>query len=121
VSTLDGTSLFSSGPHAFRCGSWERCLQRRSFPGVDGELLIDGGLRSRTITQTGRLQADAAAGVASQIAAIEAMIDGAPHTLVDNHGRRFNRVVMEHFELATPLTRGRGCWCDYTIRYRQLP
>jgi hypothetical protein len=30
-------------------------------------------------------------------------------------------VVLEQFKPTTPIRLGRGCWCEYTIHYRQLP
>jgi hypothetical protein len=40
---------------------------------------------------------------------------------VDNHGRHYTNVLLEQFEMATPVRLGRAAWCDYTITYRQLP
>jgi len=87
MSSLDGVDLFSSGPHTIRPGAWEHQVQRRSFPGLDGELAIHLGRRSRVIVQTGRLQASTAEDLASRIAAIEQHCDGGLHCLVDgqNH------------------------------------
>ncbi len=121
MSLLDGIDLFSSGPHSIRPGSWERNLQRRSFPGLDGELVLNLGLRGRTITHTGRLQATTAAGLQSLISRIEARNDGGVHVLVDTHGQTFANIILAKFELTTPIQRGRGYWCEYSIEYCQLP
>lgn len=121
MSTLDGQEVFSSGPHAFRPGSWERATVRRGFAGLRGELLLDLGLRSRVILQTGRLQAETAEALAELVGGLEAAVDGRCHSLVDNHGRVYFRVIVEEFQPSTPLSCGRGYWCDYTVRYRQLP
>jgi hypothetical protein len=121
MSSLDGQNLFGSGPHSFRPGAWERSLERRGFPGLDGELVMNLGLRSRVIAQTGRLQAASAASVVTLISQIEARNDGKTHVLVDAHGRTFSRVILEQFELTTPIQRGRNYWCEYSVRYRQLP
>ena len=121
MSSLDGNNLFSSGPHSFRPLAWQRQLDRRSFPWVDGELVLDIGMRSRTITQQGRLQASSAAALNSLISAIEQFVDGQAHVLVDNHGLSYPKVILETFEPATPLQHGRGFWCDYVANYRQLP
>jgi len=120
VSTLDGQNIFNSGPHTIRLGSWQRQLDRRGFAGLDGELIVDMGLRSRQIIQEGRLQAVSAAALHTLISQIEARADAQAHTLVDNHGQVFDRVLIEHFELTSPARRGRGFWSDYTLRYRQL-
>lgn len=121
MSTLDGQHLFDSGPHTLRPLSWQRQLERRSFAGLDGELVLDMGMRSRQIVQQGRLQAQTAEILQAQLAAIEAFQDGLTHALTDNHNVSYSKVLLESFEPATPLNRGRGFWCDYTLTYRQLP
>ena len=121
MSTLDGQDLFGSGPHAVQTGSWRRSLERRSFAGLDGELVLDLGMRSREIVHQGRLQAATSEDLDTLIVQIEGFIDGKFHTLVDNHARVYERVFIEHFEPTTPLQQGRAFWCEYTLRYRQLP
>lgn len=121
MSLLDGIDVFGSGPHSIRPGAWERNLLRREFPGLDGELVLNLGLRGRTITQVGRLQATGAAALQGLLSRIEAFHDGAFHTLVDAYGQTFAKVVLVKFELPTSIQRGRGCWCQYALEYRQLP
>jgi len=121
MSLLDGNDLFSSGPDSVRPESWQRSVLHRGFPGLDGELMVDMGLRSRLIVQTGRLQGGSSAAVSALISQIETQIDGQTHTLTDNHGRVFNSVLVETFKLTTPVKLGRGFWCNYRIVYRQLP
>ncbi len=121
MSTLDGENLFGSGPHVISPGSWRRDVVRRSFSGVSGEIAIDQGKRSREMRQTGRLQAADAASLQAIISRIENHIDGGSHTLVDNHGTIFRRVLMESFNMPSGIRHGRGYWCDYEIIYRQLP
>jgi hypothetical protein len=121
MSSLDGQDLFASGPHSIRPETWSRDVQRRGFAGVDGEAVLDMGLRSRRIVQTGRLQAASASAIHSLIAAIEAAIDGNTHMLVDDLGRTYPTVLVEKFEPNTPVKHSRGFWCDYTVLYRQLP
>jgi len=121
MSSLDGQDLFGSGPHTVRATSWQRSVRRRGFPGLDGELILDMGLRSRIISQQGRLQAATADALNALITQIEQFLDGKPHTLVDDHGRSFPNVLLESFEPTTPLQRGRNFWCEYALRYRQLP
>ncbi len=121
MSSFDGQNLFDSGPYSIRPDAWERQLQRRGFAGLDGELVLDLGLRSRAIQQTGRLQGASASAVAALAEAIEAYQDGEPHELIDSHGRTYPSVILEEFQTTTPIKRGRGFWCDYTVSYRQLP
>jgi len=121
MSTLDGNSLFASGPHSIQPGSWERRLMRRGFAGINGELVLDLGLRSRPVVQTGRLQAASASAMNVLISAVEDYQDGRSHLLADDHGQTFTAILLEEFNITTPVKRGRDFWCDYTIRYRQLP
>ncbi len=121
MSSYNGQDLFSAGPHSFRLGPWRRSLQRRGFAGVNGEMVLDLGLRSRRVFQTGRLHADTSAGLKSLLDAINACCDGREHALVDNYGESLPRVILETFEPTTPVQRGRGYYCDYEIEYVQLP
>ncbi len=120
MSSYAGDDLFGSGPCAFRFGAWLRSMQIRGFAGPCGEAVLDLGLRSRSIIQTGRLQADTFEALQTQLDAIAACCDGATHTLVDNHDRSHDQVILGRFEMAAPVRRGRGHYCDYEIEYRQL-
>jgi hypothetical protein len=121
MSALDGLDLFGSGPASLRVGPWQREVLRRGFAGLDGEALLDLGLRSRPLVLAGRLQAATAAELDALISAIEDRADGRLHTLTDNHAREFPRVLIEEFEPSGPIRAGRGFWCDYTVGFRQLP
>lgn len=121
MSTLDGKALFASGPHEIVPGSWQRQQIRRSIPGRDGEQVIDLGGRGRAIRQTGRLQAGDAAALQGLIHDIAGFQDGCVHTLVDNHGLEYASVILQSFELTTPIAVGRCAWADYKIEYLQLP
>jgi hypothetical protein len=121
MSQLDGQDLFGSGPHTIRPASQARALNRRSFPGIDGEIILDLGARARQLVQTGRLQADTAAGLSALISQIEAVVDGQVHTLLDDLGNTYEAATVAEFEPTTPVQRGRGFWCDYTLRYIHLP
>ncbi len=121
MSSFAGENLFASGPHAFGFEPWERTTQRRGFAGVNGEIVLDMGLRSRQITQTGRLRANSAADLHELLDDINARCDGAEHVLVDNYGQSYSRVILERFGTTTGLRHSRGFYCDYEIEYRQLP
>jgi len=121
MSTLDGLDLFSTGPHRFHFGPWNRQILTRGFSGLDGEVVIDQGLRSRTIRQTGRLIGSSAADVTDQLAAIQQFADGRLHTLVDDHGMSHSRILVREVSPETPVHAGREFWADYTLTYRQLP
>ncbi|RPI60335.1 MAG: hypothetical protein EHM48_07420 [Planctomycetaceae bacterium] len=121
MSRLDAQDLFSSGPHTIKPGAWQRSLERRSFPGINGELVLDLGLRARTVTQSGWLQAASAEELAEKMSAVEVYLDGRTHTLVDSHGLIYQKMILEAFEPTSPIRRSRGFWCEYTCRYLQLP
>lgn len=121
MSSFAGANLFASGPHAFSFGPWERSTQRRGFAGVNGEVVLDLGLRSRQITQTGRLRAETAADLRVLLDEIDARSDAVAYVLVDNYGQAYSSVIMERFGATTPLQHSRGFYCDYEIEYRQLP
>jgi hypothetical protein len=121
MSSLDGVDLFGSGPHGFATLAWERSQVRRGFAGVDGEMVVDMGLRSRRIVQTGRLCAPTAEALDAIVNEIELWQDGRLHQLIDNLGRTYPRVMMEGFALDGPPKCGRGFWCEYTVNYLQFP
>lgn len=121
MSAFAGLDLFSSGPHALRPGPWQRQIVRRGFAGSAGEILLDLGARSRTLTQVGRLQADTLGELAARLAVIEALADGQVHELIDPLGQRYPRVLLEQFVPQGPIQSGRGYYLDYQIDYRQLP
>ncbi len=121
MSSFGGSNLFGSGPHSIRPCSWGRSQQRRGFDALDGEVVLDDGLRGRTIEQTGRLRASTASALQTLIEDIEQLIDGRTHTLLDNHSHVYPNVMLQSFEPRTPIQKGRSYWCDYTARYLQLP
>ncbi len=121
MSSYAGQDLFGSGPHRFQFGAWQRRLQPRGFAGINGEQVLDLGIRSRRIFQAGRLQADTPQNLKGLLDAINSRSDASEHTLVDNHGLSFSRVILERFETTTPMQQGRGLYCDYEVEYRQLP
>ena len=119
--TIDAMDLFSPGPAGLRAHSWQRQLERRTFPGLAGEMVLDLGARSRTIIQQGRLSAPTAAALHARLTQIHALADGLCHTLVDGDGHAYANVQLESFEPTTPVAHGRDYWCDYTLTWRQLP
>ena len=121
MTTYGGTPLFSSGPCDLTPGAWPRQVQRRGLAGTDGELLLDGGRRSRTLVQTGRLQAPTAQELRALVDAVEAAADATPRTLVGPLGNSYDNCVLETIEITDGPRTGRGIWCDYRITYRQLP
>ena len=121
MSSFNGVDLFGAGPHSFSLNGWPRQQVRRSFAGIDGEAVVDMGRRSRVIDQAGRLEASTAGELEALIGQIETYADGQAYCLIDNHGLSCETVILEQFELDGPIHTGRCIWCNYTIRYRQLP
>lgn len=121
MSSLDNADIFGSGPMTIMPGPWQRRIQRRDLPGLDGEIILNMGLRSRTVHQDGRLAAQTAQVLQQLIEQLESLSDGKFHTLVDDFGQTWSNLICEEFTPTTPVQSGRGFWCDYTIRYRQLP
>jgi phage protein U len=115
-----GIQLFASGPAELRPLSVQRHVDRRRLAGLDGELVLDMGRGSRSIVQTGRLQADTMAELQMQIDAIELLADGQARSLVAPSGRTYGECVLEEFELTRSPRLGRGAWCEYRILYREL-
>ena len=118
---IDSQAIFGDSPAELEPQSWVREKLTKTFPGLDGELIIDLGKRSRKIIQTGKLIAGTISTINNQIEQIENLIDSNFHTLIDNHSRVFNRVQIENFTLKTPLKTGNGYHCKYEIVYRQQP
>jgi hypothetical protein len=121
MSGFAGQDLFSSGPHTLAAGAWQRQIVRRGFAGSAGEIVLDLGARSRTLTQTGRLSADTLEELAARLEAIDALADGRVHELIDPLGQHYARVLLEQFVPQGPIQAGRGFFVDYRIDYRQLP
>lgn len=118
---IDDLEIFSSGPCSLGVGPWRRDMERRVFPGIDGELLLDMGLRSRTMIQTGRLQASSSALLRALVDELLAIDVGKIHALTDNLGRTYTNVVVEDILPTSPVCGPAGAWIDYEIHYRQLP
>jgi len=120
MSLVDQQDVFGSGPHSIVVSAPARQLDRRSFPGLSGEIVLDMGMRGRRITQTGRLQAATAAELRQIISQIESLLDGELHTLIDNCDQEHQGLLIEEIQITTPLRHGRQFWCEYTIAYRHI-
>lgn len=119
--SLDAQALFASGPSELIVGSWTRQRLRRSLAGLDGEVVVDLGRRSRTLTQQGTLQAATLAGLTALTDAIDQTLDDQLHTLIDPTGRSFANVLIETFTQTSPARLNRLWNCQYTLTCRQLP
>ena len=120
MSSFDGENLFRSGPHAFQVGGLSLRHVLLETPGGRGVRLSDQGKHGRSITQFGQLVADDPTAMQAIIEAIEAKLDGRPHTLVDDANRPWPHTVMIGFE--PEAMRRVGCrWrLAYQVTYLQL-
>lgn len=118
--TLDGESLFASGPHLLTVGSPVRQVKDQPFNGLSGGLAIDLGDGPREIVQTGVLSAATDAALAVLEAAVEAFVDGRAYTLAASGGAEYPHCRLERFERTGPVARGVALHRPYRITYRQL-
>lgn len=120
TTTLDGKALFDERELTIAVGSVERASVERGVPGLDGLASIDLGRRGRKVRQRGTLRATNQARTDARIAAIEAFLDGAPHTLHVSDGRRYDNLRMDAFVQRDRRVEGTGVVVEYEITYTQL-
>ena len=116
---LDGESLFSSGPARLEISSWVHQTLRRSFPGLDGELVMPLGRRSRTLAQCGTLTAPTRELLETRINAISTRLDGQLHQLTED-ALIYSNLLLEQFAPGAFLQTASQFSCDYRVDYREL-
>jgi hypothetical protein len=99
--------------------TFKRSIVQRTAAGLDGQLAVDTGLRSRKLVQTGQLRAKSQTELQRQIDSINSLIDGQLHTLKCPNGRVFENLLIETFETETILKGGAYVSCEYRITYVQ--
>lgn len=114
-----GENLFASGPAQLHVGGLHQRLQTASSPGADGESIASLGRSGRVIGQRGTLIADTATDLTALTRAIEDLMDGRGHELVDHDGRLFAEVVIVRFEPEAARRLGPRWAVDYAIEYVQ--
>ena len=119
MSSFDGQDLFSSGLHSFDLGAVTLRHDTATPPDRRGTRVTAAGVTGRAITQRGELVADNAPQMHALAAAIEAKLDGLPHTLVDHLGRVLPNTVMLAFRPATVEPLGQRVRVRYAIDYVQ--
>ncbi|MCE9590163.1 MAG: hypothetical protein K8S99_06530 [Planctomycetes bacterium] len=120
MSSFDGKNLFSTGPHRFEVRGVELRHSTHEAPGSLGVRVGPQGVSGRTIFQTGHLIADDATALRELTSAIEAMLDGLAHELIDDLGRSWPQTVMLAFRLKTVERLGPRVRVPYRIEYLQL-
>lgn len=116
---LDGQPLFASGPARLDISSWVHQSLRRSFPGLDGELVMPLGRRSRTLAQHGTLTATTRELLESRINAITACLNGQLHQLTED-ALLYRNLLLEQFAPGVIVQTASQFSCDYRIDYREL-
>lgn len=120
MSRYAGQDLFSSGPHRFTPGGLTLVHETAHIPGEAGVRLTAVGQSARAIIQQGTLLADSLPELRQKMAAIESLLDGQSHPLLDDREQTFSDVVMTAF---TPQVIGRigTRWSvEYRIDYLQV-
>lgn len=118
--TLDGKTLFDEQDLHITLGSLERAAIKRSIPGLDGLASIDLGFLARKIRQRGILRASSRTQMNSRLAAIESLLDGAPHILRTSDGRQYADLRVDAFKELDRRLEGTGVVIEYEITYTQL-
>jgi hypothetical protein len=118
--TLDGQAIFDEQELTICVGSPTRASVERAVAGLDGELTIDLGARSRQIRQTGTLHAASRVAMHTRILAITAFIDGGTHTLATGDGQEFGDLRMDSFKKVAEYPGAPGVVADYEIAYTQM-
>ena len=91
AATLDGSSVFGSAV-VVNYDPQPTAAQENTFFGLSGAQVLDGGKRPRMIQVRGVLSGANYAAVVAAETALNAYVDGAVHTLVDNFGRSLSSV-----------------------------
>lgn len=116
---LDGERIFGAGAVEIKAGSSRRAAVEKSAAGLDGEVSIDMGQRSRQIRQSGEIRAASRADLDSRLAAVSAFMDGKTHKL-ETDCSEYENVRMDSFEQGEVRSSGGGVVAGYEIVYTQL-
>ncbi|PKL46808.1 MAG: hypothetical protein CVV39_06665 [Planctomycetes bacterium HGW-Planctomycetes-1] len=117
--TLDDKIFFSETVFALEVKSPQRDIIQRSAAGLDGQINIDLGFRTRKIVQKGELRARNNAELQKQIDEINGLIDGRLHILKCPDGRVFENLLLDEFQTNSFITGGAHICCQYKITYTQ--
>lgn len=118
--TYDASNLFASGPSLLHVGGIVATAAVLDTLHSRGVRMTHHGTAGRAITQSGQLIADLPLELQLLAQAIEAKVDGRVATLVDEHGRTFNDVVMLKFEPSAMEPLGTRWRVYYRIEYLQV-
>jgi hypothetical protein len=116
---LDDKVFFSEMIFEVEVKSPQRNIIQRSAAGLDGQVNIDLGFRTRKIVQKGELRARNQAELQQQINAVNELVDGKLHILKCPDGRIFENLLIDEFQTGSSITGGAHTCCQYKITYTQ--
>ncbi len=120
MTTFNNIDLFSSGPHDVQVGGLSLRHVLHEPASGDGVQLAAHGRHGRAVTQSGTLVADTPELLESLAAAVEAMLDGRAHDLLDPRGVAWPNVVMLSFDRRGTSRLGTRHQLHYRIQYLQV-
>jgi len=116
---LDDKIFFPETIFALEVESPQRNIIQKSAAGLDGQVNIDLGFRTRKLVQKGELRARNQAELGKQIDEINELIDGKLHILGSPDGRIFENLLIDEFQTGSSITGGAHTCCQYKITYIQ--
>lgn len=116
---LDDKIFFPETLFELEVKSPQRNIIQRSAAGLDGQVNIDLGFRTRKIVQKGELRAGNQAELQKQIDEINGLIDGKLHILRSPDGRFFGNLLIDEFQTGSSITGGAHTCRQYKITYTQ--
>ncbi len=111
--------LFDEESFELRVGCVKREIIQRSAAGLDGQLCIDLGIRSRTLTAKGELRARSRNELNKKIEQINMLIDGQLHTLRCSDGSLFCNLLVQEFESDSIVNSGADVSCMFKMTFLQ--
>jgi len=114
--TLDGVVLFDLS--RLEEGNWRRESVQRTAAGVNGQVSVDLGRRSRELVGRGVMRAFSELTLNAQLDVIR--MDGSTHTLSMSDGRSLPNLRVDAVSAGRRIDNGGGVSCDFEIRFTQL-
>ena len=116
---LDDEVIFNEETFVLEIKSPQRSIIQRSAAGLDGQVSIDLGLRSRKLVQRGELRAKSKTELQKRIDEISELLDGDAHILRCPDGKIFENLLIEDFHNGSFVSGGANISCQYDIAYIQ--
>ncbi len=116
--TLDGLVLFEQ--LELKEGSWQREAVQRTAAGLDGEVSVDLGCRSRQLVGRGVIRAFSDLTLEARLDTIRLLMDGATHALMTSDGQCLSNLRIDAVSTGEKAKSGSGVCCEFEIRCTQL-